>query len=138
MKRSFVIIVVTLVVGIMVGFAVDRLLNAQGEPIRRTSLLQTELQGVPGKVADLFLIEMAPATATGRHSHPGNEIAYILEGTASIEAAGNSTITQARGSVSHLAPNLVHEVKNLSKTEPMKAIVFALYDKGKPTTTPAK
>jgi hypothetical protein len=33
---------------------------------------------------------------------------------------------------------MVHDVKNPSKTEPLKAIVFALYDKGKPTIVPAK
>ena len=140
MKRS-ALVVATLVVGILLGFAADRLLDAQQpqEQIRRTSLMQTELEGVSGKVADVFLIEFAPEAATGKHSHPGNEIAYILEGTAAVLAGGNVTaITQKRGSVIHLAPNLVHDVKNPSKTEPLKAIVFALYDKGKPTTIPAK
>ena len=140
MKRS-ALVVATLVVGILLGFAADRLLDAQQpkEQIRRTSLMQTELEGVSGKVADVFLIEFAPEAATGKHSHPGNEIAYILEGTAAVLAGGNVTpITQQRGSVIHIAPNMVHDVKNSSKTEPLKAIVFALYDKGKPTTVPAK
>lgn len=139
MKRSVLIIAVTLVAGIVVGFAADRLLNAQQEQIRRTSLLQTELEGVPGKIADVFLIELAPGAATGKHSHPGHEIGYILEGSAAVEAGGNMTpITQRRGSVVYLTPNLVHDVKNPSKTEPMKALVFGLYDKGKPQTVPAK
>lgn len=119
----------------------DRLLNAQQpqEQIRRTTLVQTELAGVPGKVAEVFLIEFAPEAATGKHSHPGNEIAYILEGTAAVLAGGNVTpITQRRGSVIHIEPNMAHDVKNPSKTEPLKAIVFALYDKGKPTIVPAK
>ena len=140
MKRS-ALVAATLVVGILSGFAADRLLDAQQpqEQIRRTSLMQTELEGVPGKVADVFLIEFAPEAATGKHSHPGNEIAYILEGTAAVLAGGNMTpITQRRGSVIHIEPNMVHDVKNPSKTEPLKAIVFALYDKGKPTTVPAK
>jgi quercetin dioxygenase-like cupin family protein len=138
MKHTTSIIAAALSVGIVVGFAADRLLSAQQEKIRRTSLLQKELEGIPGKVADVFLIEIAPDTATGKHSHPGNEIAYILEGAASIEAGGNKPITQRRGAVVHLAPNEVHDVKNPSKTEAMKAIVFALYDKGKPTVVPAK
>ena len=128
MKRS-ALVAATLVVGILSGFAADRLLDAQQpqEQIRRTSLMQTELEGVPGKVADVFLIEFAPEAATGKHSHPGNEIAYILEGTATVLAGGNMTpITQRRGSVIHIEPNMVHDVKNPSKTEPLKAIVFAL------------
>jgi len=137
MKRSVLSIAAALLVGIVVGFTADRLLSAQQEKIRRSSLLQKELEGIPGKVAAVFLIEIAPDTATGKHSHPGNEIAYILEGSASVEAGGNKPITRRRGTVVHLAPNEVHDVKNPSKTEPMKAIVFALYDKGKPTVVPA-
>jgi len=140
MKRSALVIAI-LVAGIIVGFTADRLLNAQQpqEQIRRTTLVQTELEGVPGKVAEVFLIDFAPEAATGKHSHPGNEIAYILEGTAAVLAGGNVTpITQRRGSVIHIEPNMVHDVKNPSKTEPLKAIVFALYDKGKTTIVPAK
>ncbi len=139
MKRSSII--VALVAGIALGFAADRLLNAEQSPeqVRRTMLLETELPGVAGKIADVFLIELAPEAATGKHSHPGNEIAYILEGSAALLAGGNATpITQQRGSIVHIEPNMVHDVKNPSKTQPLKAIVFALYDKGKPATVPAK
>ena len=138
MKRS-VVLVAALLVGIVAGFTADRILNAQQEQIKRTSLLQTELQGIQGKIADVFLIEIAPGAATGKHSHPGSEIAYILEGAAAVQAGGNNVpITQRRGSIVYLTPNEVHDVSNPSKTEPMKAIVFGLYDKGKPQTVPAK
>ncbi|HEY6197296.1 MAG TPA: cupin domain-containing protein [Candidatus Binatia bacterium] len=117
----------------------ERLLHAQNEPIKRTSLLQTELEGVPDKEVDVFIVEIAPGASTGRHSHPGSEIAYILEGTAGVEADGNNfPITQRRGSVSYLRPNEVHNVTNPSRTEPVKAIVFAVNDKGKPKIAPAK
>jgi quercetin dioxygenase-like cupin family protein len=42
----------------------------------------------------------------------------------------NKPITQHRGTVVHLAPNEVHDVKNPSKTKPMKAIVFSLLRQG--------
>ena len=139
MKRSVSLIAVALLMGIFLGFGADRFLHAQQEQIKRTTLLQTELEGVPGKVADVFLIEFAPGAATGKHSHPGSEIAYILEGSVAVQAGGNSVpITQRRGSVIYLTPNEVHDVKNPSQTETTKAIVFGLYDKGKPQTVPAK
>ncbi|HEY2989013.1 MAG TPA: cupin domain-containing protein [Candidatus Binatia bacterium] len=138
MKRSTLVVTVSLVAGIVVGFTADRLLHAQQDQIRRTTMLQTTLEGVPDKTAEVFLIEMAPGAATGRHSHPGSEMAYILEGSAAVEAGGNKTaITQRRGSLVYLTPNMVHDVRNPSRTETLKAIVFALYDKGKPTTVPA-
>jgi quercetin dioxygenase-like cupin family protein len=139
MKSSFVFAFVMLVVGIAAGFAADRVLHAQQEPVKRTMLLQTELDGVPGKEAHVFLIELAPGASTGKHAHPGSEIAYILEGSAAVEAGGNTVpITQHRGTLSYLLPHEVHNVSNPSKTDSLKAIVFALYDKGKPAIVPAK
>jgi quercetin dioxygenase-like cupin family protein len=139
MKHRLWIGLVIFGVGTTAGFVADRLLHAQNEPIKRTSLLQTELEGVPGKEVDVFIVEIAPGASTGKHSHPGSEIAYILEGTAAVEAGGNNVpITQYRGSVSYLTPNEVHNVSNPSRTEPLKAIVFAVNDKGKPKITPAK
>ena len=142
MKRHVLIPAAMLAVGLAVGFAADRLLHAeqqQQEAIKYNSMLRTELEGIAGKEAEVFVIEMAPGAATGRHSHPGTEMAYILEGSAAVEAGGNDTpITQRRGSLVTISPNQVHEVKNLSKTETLKAVVFGLYDKGKPRTVPAK
>jgi quercetin dioxygenase-like cupin family protein len=139
MKSSLLVYLGLLTVGIAAGFAADRLLAAQQAPVKRTMLLQTELQGVPGKEANVFLIELAPGASTGKHTHPGNEIAYVLEGTAAVEASGEKApVTQSRGSLSLILPNVPHNVSNPSKTEPVKAIVFALYDKGKPAITPVK
>lgn len=139
MKSRRFVAFIMLIVGIAAGLAADRLLHAQQDPVKRTMLLQTGLEGVPGKEAHVFLIELAPGASTGKHAHPGSEIAYILEGAAAVEAGGNTVpITQHRGSLSYILPNEVHNVTNPSKTEPLKAIVFALYDKGKPAITPAK
>jgi quercetin dioxygenase-like cupin family protein len=140
MKRQIFIPAALLAVGLAVGFAADRLLHAQPQAaIKYTSILKTALEGVAEKEAEVFVIEMAPGAATGRHSHPGTEMAYILEGAAAVEAGGNDVpITQRRGSLVYIAPNEVHEVKNQSKTETMKAVVFGLYDKGKPRSVPTK
>ena len=138
MKRTAWILVVTFVGGIAAGLTASRLLSAQPEAVKRTVLLKTDLEGIQGKEAHAFVIELAPGAATGPHYHPGHEIAYVLEGTASVHLDGKTTTTQKRGSVIHLTPKLVHDVKNPSKSEPMKAIVFALYEKGQPTVTAVK
>ena len=139
MKHSYLVSFIMLVVGIAGGLAANRLLLAQQEAVKRTMLLQTDLEDAPGKEANVFLIEMAPGASTGRHSHPGTEIAFILEGSATVEMAGKTgPVTQQRGTVSHLTPNEVHNVSNSSRSEPLKAIVFALYEKGKPKVAPPK
>ena len=139
MKHRLGIALLIFGIGAGAGLLAQRLLHAQNEPVKRTSLLQTELDGVPGKEVDVFIVEIAPGASTGKHSHPGSEIAYILEGTAGVEAEGNNfPIPQRRGSVSYLRPNEVHNVSNPSRTETLKAIVFAVNDKGKPKVVPAK
>lgn len=139
MKHRLWIGLVIFCIGGTAGITAERLLHAQNDPIRRTTLLQTELEGVPGKEVDVFIVEIAPGASTGKHSHPGSEIAYILEGTAGVEAEGNNfPIAQRRGSVSYLRPNEVHNVSNPSRTETLKAIVFAVNDKGKPKIAPGK
>jgi quercetin dioxygenase-like cupin family protein len=125
--------------GAATGLLAERLLHAQNEPVKRTTLLQTDLEGAPGKEVDVFVVEIAPGASTGKHSHPGSEFAYILEGTAAVEAGGNNfAIPQRRGTLSYLMPNEVHNVSNQSRTEPLKAIVFAVNDKGKLKIAPAK
>jgi quercetin dioxygenase-like cupin family protein len=139
MKHRLWIGLVIFIVGATVGLIAERLLHAQNEPVKRTTLLQTDLEGVPGKEVDVFIVEIAPGASTGKHSHPGSEIAYILEGAAAVEAEGNNfPIAQRRGAGSYLRPNEVHNVSNPSRTEPLKAIVFAVNDKGKPKIAPAK
>src|ERR1051325_2590053 len=111
MKYRSLIYLGILTLGIVAGFAADRLLAAQQATGKRTMLLQTELQGGPGKEANVFLIELAPGASPGKHTHPGNEIAYILEGTAAVEASGEKApVTQSRGSLSLILPNVAHNV----------------------------
>ena len=138
MKRTLWMLVFTFATGTAAGLIAERVLSAQPETVKRTVLLKTDLEGVQGKEAHTFVIELAPGAATGRHYHPGHEIAYVLEGVASVHLDGKTTTTQKRGSVIHLTPKLVHDVKNQSKSEPMKAVVFALYEKGQPAVTAVK
>ena len=138
MKRTAWMLILTFAAGTTAGLMANRVLSAQPEPVKRTVLLQTDLEGIQGKEAHAFVIELAPGAATGRHYHPGHEIAYVLEGVASVHLDGKPAMTQQRGAVIHLTPKLVHDVKNPSKSEPMKAVVFALYEKGQPAVTAVK
>ncbi len=138
MRRIVLILSLTFMVGVVAGVIAGRALNAQQEAVKRTDLLKTDLEGVEGKEAHVFLVELAPGGATGKHFHPGHELAYVLDGAATVELEGKKPVTQKRGAVFHLTPKQVHDVKNPGKTVPMKALVFALYEKGQPVATPVK
>ena len=138
MKRRLLMLSVSLVAGIVLGMIGYQALNAQQQAVKRTVLLKTDLEGIEGRDGNVVIVEIAPGAESGKHYHPGHEIAYIQEGSATVEIEGKKPVTYKRGAVVHLTPNQVHNVKNNSKTAPVKALVFALYEKGQPEVTPVK
>jgi len=135
MKRTVVMLTVTLVVGIVVGLIGNRVLNAQQQSAKRTELLRTDLPGIEGKEGIVYIAELAPGAAAGKHYHPGSELFYVLEGSMILEVEGKPPVTMKQGEASHLPPKQVHDVKNASTTTPMKALIFQIPEKGQPLVT---
>jgi hypothetical protein len=53
---------------------------AQPDAFKRTTLQTIDFP--PGYETEMVIAELAPGSCTGRHSHPGIESAYVLEGEA--------------------------------------------------------
>ncbi len=138
MKRTVVVIGVTLAVGIYLGATWNQILHAQQEPVKRTVLLKTDLAGMKGKEGIVMLAEIAPGAATGKHTHPTHEFAYVMEGSGSLEVEGKPTIPMKPGTTIYQPPKQVHNGKNASTTAPLKIIAFYIAEKEKPLTAPVK
>jgi hypothetical protein len=54
---------------------------AQTPCITAKPLLRTSLSGDEGKETVVLDVEIAPGATTGRHKHPGDEYATVLQGT---------------------------------------------------------
>ena len=54
----------------------------------------------------------------------GNEIGYVLEGSAVLEVQGKPPVTLKAGDSFQTKPREVHNVRNTSTTVPIKALVF--------------
>ena len=52
--------------------------------------MQKDLAGIEGNEALMVLAEIAPGAQSGRHYHPGTEIAYVLSGTGAMEVDGQA------------------------------------------------
>ena len=87
MRRTAMVLSLTLAVGIAAGVLGDRLLSAQQSPIKRTELLKTDVAGMEGKEAIVYIAELGPGAAAGKHFHPGPEFAYLLERRAHVGGA---------------------------------------------------
>src|SRR5271165_5502068 len=69
------------------GLVVAASLLAQNPAIKRTVLQRKDISA-PGREAVVARVEIAPGGAAGRHTHPGEEISYVLDGEADILVEG--------------------------------------------------
>lgn len=138
MKRTVMMIAVTLVIGVALGMVTSQVLMAQQAPIKRTTLQQKDLEGTPGSEIIMYTAEVIPGGVAGRHFHPGPEVGYILEGSLILEPDGQQPITFKKGQSFHNPAKGVHNAKNGSKTEPAKVLVVLIGEKGAPLSTPVR
>ena len=85
-----------------------------------------------GKVAHMWIAEVGPGTATGRHSHPTPRFVYVMEGSVILEVEGKPPQTFKAGQGFQEMPDIVHNFRNASTTEPAKALGFQIAAKGQP------
>ncbi len=109
--------------------------GAQAPAFKRTVLQQGDIS-VPGREAVTAVAEFQPGASPGRHTHPGEEIAYILEGKVLLEREGMPAVTLNAGQTFLIPAGTIH---NATNTGPTTARVLATYivEKGKPIATPA-
>jgi quercetin dioxygenase-like cupin family protein len=138
MKRTVIINVLTLGVGIAIGMLTAQSLVAQQAPVTRTTLQQKDIEGAPGKEVIMYVADLVPGGVAGRHFHPGPEVAYVLDGSLVIEPDGKPALTVKKGESFHNPAKAVHNAKNGSTTEPAKVLVVLIGEKGAPLSTPVK
>ena len=100
-------------------------------------VLQTQDLSTPGRVAVQVRGEFDPGFATGRHTHFGEELTYILEGQIELRIEGQPPRVVKAGETFFVPAGAVHEGIN---TGGGKARVLATYivEKGQPLAPPAK
>jgi len=110
-------------------------LLAQNAGFQRTVVHKADVS-VPGREAIIARIEIAPGASAGRHTHPGDEISYILEGEGEILVEGQPARKVKAGDGFVVAAGLKHDAHNTGTT-PLKLAGVYVVEKGKPLATPA-
>ncbi|TLY30727.1 MAG: cupin domain-containing protein [Nitrospirae bacterium] len=105
-------------------------LSAQTIGPHVTPLLNTGVSGVTGKEWDVITVELAPGALDARHSYPGVELVYVLEGAGFLEVDGKPPVALNPGVVAALNPKQIHVLKNTSQTQTLKVVVVLLLEKG--------
>ena len=138
MRRIALVLGLTFAVGIAVGVMGHQVLYAQQMQVKRTELIKTDLAGIPGREGVMWIPEIPPGAASGKHYHPGHNFVYVLEGTLTYVEEGKPPVTRKAGEAFHELPMNVHEGKNTSTTGSVKVLVFQAAEKGKPLTVSVK
>jgi quercetin dioxygenase-like cupin family protein len=102
--------------------------------IKRTVLQQTDMS-FAGREVVTARADIPAGGAAGLHTHPGDEISYVLQGSLEVIVDGASKTYKA-GEAFHVPAGKVHDAKAVGGA----AVVIANYviEKGKPATTPVK
>jgi quercetin dioxygenase-like cupin family protein len=127
MKTTRIIaLAVLLVAG---GFALHAA-QVQQQGIKRTDLLRHDLD-VPGREVVQVRVDFAPGAAFGRHSHPGEEIAYVLEGSLEYQFDGKPPVTLKAGDALFIPAGTIHAAKNVGSGNGAELATY-IVEKGKP------
>ena len=127
MKTTWTMAVALLVIGSGLALQVTQ---AQQSGIERTDVLRHEL-GIYGREVIQVRVDFAPGVAFGNHSHPGAEIAYILEGTLQYQLEGMPPVTLKAGEALFIPAGVVHAAKNVATSNAAELATY-IVEKGKP------
>ena len=110
-------------------------LMAQNPGITRTILQRKDIS-IPGREAVIARVEIAPGASAGRHTHPGEEITYVLEGEADILVDGQPVQKVKAGDSFIIPAGAKHDAHNTG-TQPLRMVGVYVVDKSQPMATPA-
>jgi len=129
MKHAALLVMVA---GVCAGVA----LAAQQSGFTRTPL-QDQPISVTGHHGVTARVEIDPGVESGRHTHPGEEFGYVLEGTLQLDLDGGARQTFKSGDVFFVPAGVVHNGRNSGS---VKTTLIATYvvESVKPLSAPAK
>lgn len=110
-------------------------LLAQTPGLQRTVVQKADVS-VPGREAVIAHVEIAPGARAGRHTHPGEEMGYVMEGEGEVLIEGQPARKVKAGDGFVISAGLKHDAHNTG-TQILKVVAVYLVEKGKPLATPA-
>ena len=133
MKTTRILAVAVLIAG---GGLALNVAQSQEPGVKRTDLLRHELS-VPGREAIQVRVDFEPGVAFPPHSHPGEEIAYVIEGELEYRLEGRPPVTLKAGEALFIPASTVHAAKNVGSVNAAELATY-LVEKDKPLVALAK
>jgi quercetin dioxygenase-like cupin family protein len=109
---------------------------AQQTGFSRTVLQRGDIS-TPNHEVVTAVAEFQPGATVGMHTHPGEEVAYILEGTVLLEQHGKPAAMLKAGDTFLIPSGTPHNATNKG-TGRARVLANYIVEKGKPLATPVK
>jgi quercetin dioxygenase-like cupin family protein len=110
--------------------------RAKPPGVRRIDLQRHDLSAPKREVVQVR-VELDPGVAFGKHTHPGEEIVYVIEGTLQYEVEGKPPVTLKAGEVLFIPAGTVHAAKNVGTGVGAELATY-IVEKGKPLVVMVK
>ena len=107
--------------------------QAQQAGTKRTDLQRHDLSA-PGREVVQVRVDFDPGYVSPKHTHPGEEIIYILEGTLEYEIDGKPPVRVEPGDVLFVPAGTIHAAKSVCSGNGAELATYVV-DKGKPLLT---
>ena len=94
------------------------------------TLLSAQLEGVENTEVIVSRVVMPPNASLPRHWHPGEEFAYVLEGSTILRRDGKEDVTASKGDVVKIPLKQTHSA--VTTDQGATILVFRVHELGKP------
>ena len=108
---------------------------AQNPAVKRTTVDRADI-AAPGREAVIVDVEIAPGASVGRHTHPGEEISYMIDGEGELVIDGQPPRKVKTGDSFMVPAGKIHDFRNTGAGT-LKLHAVYVVEKGKPLSTSA-
>lgn len=110
--------------------------TALADEPKRTVLKRADLTGTNMEII-VSTLEIPPGNTIAKHTHPGEEAVYVLEG-ATLQFPDGREVSRPAGEAGVNVRDVPHAGYKVIGDKPLKLLTVHIVDKGKPMTVPAQ
>jgi quercetin dioxygenase-like cupin family protein len=132
MRAARILFVIVLVIASSIALRAQ----SQQPGIERTDLQRHDLS-LAGREVVQVRVDFAPGAAFPEHIHPGEEIAYVIEGSLEYRVEGRPPLTLEAGEVLFIPAGAIHAAKNGGEANAAELATY-IVEKGKPLVVPVR
>ena len=128
--------IIALIVLMVASALAQQTAQAQFAELKRTNLMQHDLS-IQGREVVQVRVEFPTGAVAAKHSHPGEELVYVIEGVLEYRLDERPPVIVKAGEVLFIPNGTHHEVKNVGSGNATELATY-IVETGKPLAVQGK